>query len=163
MMSSIDLGQWFPNGGEFGTFQGGGGIAHMFCHFYMIKAPLVSIFQITNFGKGNTKNGIIKGGIRGKSVGTTDQGLLSYFIFSFDISPLCRLPWESCVMKFFDIEWRSVLTHSFWYIFTQVNANTNKLLIPVFQFRSWLPTEYLVDKWHNQYIDIWGVRILLSK
>ena len=37
----------------------------MFCHFYMIKVSLVSILQITNFGKGE-KNGIIKGGIRGK-------------------------------------------------------------------------------------------------
>ena len=24
-----------------------------------------------------------------------------------------------------------------------------------FQFRPWLPTEYLVDKWHNQCMDIW--------
>ena len=23
------------------------------------------------------------------------------------------------------------------------------------QFPSWLPIEYLVDKWHNQYMDIW--------
>ena len=37
----------------------------------MIKVPLVSTFQITNLERGNTKNGIIKGGIRGKSVGTT--------------------------------------------------------------------------------------------
>ena len=34
----------------------------MFCHFYMIKVALVSIFQITNLERGNTKNGIIKGG-----------------------------------------------------------------------------------------------------
>ena len=25
----------------------------------------------------------------------------------------------------------------------------------IFQFPSWLPTESLVDKWHNQYMDIW--------
>ena len=25
----------------------------------------------------------------------------------------------------------------------------------IFQFRPWLPTEYLVDKWHNQCMDIW--------
>ena len=24
-----------------------------------------------------------------------------------------------------------------------------------FEFRFWLSTEYLVDKWHNQYMDIW--------
>ena len=24
----------------------------------------------------------------------------------------------------------------------------------IFQFRPWLPTEYLVDKWHNQCMDI---------
>ena len=25
----------------------------------------------------------------------------------------------------------------------------------IFKFPFWLPTEYLVDKWHNQYMDIW--------
>ena len=25
----------------------------------------------------------------------------------------------------------------------------------IFQFLSWLPTEYSVNKWHNQYMDIW--------
>ena len=27
--------------------------------------------------------------------------------------------------------------------------------ICVFQFPSWLPTDSLVDKWHNQYMAIW--------
>ena len=43
----------------------------MFCHFYMIKVPLVSIFQITNFGMGEYEKWYYKRGIRGKSVGTT--------------------------------------------------------------------------------------------
>ena len=25
----------------------------------------------------------------------------------------------------------------------------------MFQFLPWLPIEYLVDTWHNQYMDIW--------
>ena len=24
----------------------------------------------------------------------------------------------------------------------------------IYQFQFWLPTEYLVDKWHNQYMDL---------
>ena len=31
----------------------------------------------------------------------------------------------------------------------------------IFQFPSLLQTECLVDKWHNQNMDIWWVRILL--
>ena len=65
-MLSVRINQWFPNGGEFGTFQGG--IAHMFCHFYMIKVPLVSIFQITNFGKGEYKKWYYKRGELEKKV-----------------------------------------------------------------------------------------------
>ena len=33
----------------------------------------------------------------------------------------------------------------------------------MFQFPFLVPIENLVDKWHNQYMDICGVRILLSK
>ena len=25
----------------------------------------------------------------------------------------------------------------------------------ILQFLSWLPTEYSVDKWHNQYMEFW--------
>ena len=39
----------------------------------MTKVPLVSIFKITNFVKGEYKKWYYtKGGIRGRSVGTTD-------------------------------------------------------------------------------------------
>ena len=44
-----------------------------------------------------------------------------------------------------------------------VFVNTQKFIIQqtfdtciVFQFQSWLETEYLVDKWYNQYMDIGG-------
>ena len=60
----------------------------------MIKVPLVSIFQITILERGNTKNGIIKGGIRGKSVGTTVLDLTMKAPHNINvISPLqCVLP-----------------------------------------------------------------------
>ena len=40
--------------------------------------------------------------------------------------------------------------------------NSTKLMLTqwtfdpcIFQFRSWFPTDSLVDKWHNLYMDIW--------
>ena len=40
-------------------------------------------------------------------------------------------------------------------IFAEVNAKTTKLDAYIFQSPFWLPTENYLDKWHNQYMDIW--------
>ena len=44
----------------------------------------------------------------------------------------------------------------------KIKKNLPKLMLTqqtfdtcIFQFRPWLPTEYLVDKWHNHCMDIW--------
>ena len=40
-------------------------------------------------------------------------------------------------------------------ISAKVNPNTTNFDNCIFQFPFRLPTEYLVDLWHNQYMGIW--------